>query len=345
VDDVVPIHVKNELDKISRLYLDGKINYYTLRRVAGLTERSVGDVVPIHVKNELDKISRLYLDGKINYDTLRRVVGLTERYLVLSTSTASFDFVAEILSMQLDEETLNVIYELVKTSKKPHAHTFYHEFSKYRGNTIYSRQSFSQEGEDLVLRKILNVNEIGFYVDVGAYRPVEYSNTYYFYASGWRGINIEPNPDAREAFANERKNDVNVSCAVGVGAESLTYYVYKEAAYNTFSKARTEELMSSFGKQPISTITDIPIRSLGSILEEHEVSEISFMNIDVEGGELGILESNDWSKYTPTLVLVEQHERELTKISCSDVYNYLIAHGYELIVMTYSTCFYKRVGS
>ena len=46
-------------------------------------------------------------------------------------------------------------------------------------------RSFSQEGEDLIIQRILKENNIKFidlfYFDIGAGHPVKYSNTFYFY--------------------------------------------------------------------------------------------------------------------------------------------------------------------
>ena len=64
----------------------------------------------------------------------------------------------------------------------------------------HSARSYSQEGEDMILRRFLAGQKDGFYVDVGAHHPVRFSNTYYFYKQGWAGINIEPNPDSLAAF-------------------------------------------------------------------------------------------------------------------------------------------------
>lgn len=55
-------------------------------------------------------------------------------------------------------------------------------------------RSWSQEGEDQVLRRIFEKQAFGFYVDVGAHHPKRFLNTYVFYKSGWRGINIHAMP-------------------------------------------------------------------------------------------------------------------------------------------------------
>ena len=49
-----------------------------------------------------------------------------------------------------------------------------------------------QEGENAILRRLFPYNN-GFYVDIGAYHPLFFSNTSMLYKFGWSGINIEPN--------------------------------------------------------------------------------------------------------------------------------------------------------
>src|SRR3989344_4572766 len=78
---------------------------------------------------------------------------------------------------------------------------------------LLGKRSYSQSGEDMILRSIFDDKKEGFYVDVGAFHPKLYSNTYYFYKRGWRGINIEPNPGANFGI---RKGDINLKCGIGL---------------------------------------------------------------------------------------------------------------------------------
>jgi hypothetical protein len=55
--------------------------------------------------------------------------------------------------------------------------------------------SYAQNREDILLRAFFDPKEVGFYVDVGAYDPDDDSVTRLFYDRGWRGINIEPQPN------------------------------------------------------------------------------------------------------------------------------------------------------
>ena len=56
---------------------------------------------------------------------------------------------------------------------------------------IWINYSYSQEGEDMVLKRIFDKQTKGFYIDVGAHHPKRFSNTYNFYLKGWKGINID----------------------------------------------------------------------------------------------------------------------------------------------------------
>ena len=55
-------------------------------------------------------------------------------------------------------------------------------------------QSYSQEGEDIVLKRIFGDKKNIFYVDVGAHHPKRFSNTYLLYKKGAKGINIDASP-------------------------------------------------------------------------------------------------------------------------------------------------------
>ena len=101
-----------------------------------------------------------------------------------------------------------------------------------------SYTSYSQDGEDMILKALYEnkKNYKGFFVDVGAHHPVRYSNTYYFYKKGWRGINVEPTPTAMRSFNLLRRRDINLNLGVASKKDVLVFYCFDEPALNTFSK-------------------------------------------------------------------------------------------------------------
>lgn len=95
----------------------------------------------------------------------------------------------------------------------------------------YHRLSYSQEGEDLILAALFDLEFSqmgGFYVDVGAHHPKRFSNTFLFYLNGWSGINIDAAPGSMLAFQRERPRDVNIEAAVGEAETALTFYEFNE---------------------------------------------------------------------------------------------------------------------
>ncbi len=51
--------------------------------------------------------------------------------------------------------------------------------------------SYGQEGEDIILLRLLDISKNGFYVDIGAHHPIRFSNTYALYKAGWCGLNVD----------------------------------------------------------------------------------------------------------------------------------------------------------
>jgi len=184
----------------------------------------------------------------------------------------------------------------------------------------------------------------GFYVDVGALHPYRFSNTYLFYRSGWRGINIEPNPAAITAFRQRRPLDVTVNCAVGPAGE-MTYYMFGEPALNTVVEAQAQRVeRETGGKFRIETTVVIPVRPLAAILDDHVAPDqtIDFMTVDAEGFDIEVLRSNDWSRFRPELLLTEISGVPLHAAPASEVAVYLDSVGYDLIGKAVQTAFFRR---
>lgn len=151
---------------------------------------------------------------------------------------------------------------------------------------LYSTQSFSQEGEDLILKKIFERQKKGFYVDVGAHHPFRFSNTYLFYKKGWRGINLDAMPESMKLFKKYRPRDINLEIPIGESDRELTYHIFNEPALNTFDASRIQEIL----KNPEFTLIkkiQIQIKSLKDILAKISPKDFT-CRISRGGGYQGI---------------------------------------------------------
>jgi FkbM family methyltransferase len=162
---------------------------------------------------------------------------------------------------------------------------------------------FSQFGEDIFLDQYFPHRNTGFYVDVGAFHPFSYSNTYLFYRRGWRGINIEPNPKGFAEFSRYRPRDVNLNCAVSSEAKTVSF-----TCDGVFSGIADDTHLFK-DRNPNAQQINVQSRPLSQIFAEHVPNgvEIDFMSVDCEGHDLEVLRSNDWQRYRPRVLLVEDH--------------------------------------
>jgi len=208
----------------------------------------------------------------------------------------------------------------------------------------FAVKSYSQEGEDMILRRIFDKVKTGFYVDVGAYHPKKYSNTYYFYKLGWSGINIDAMPGSMKKFNSIRAKDINLEIPIASKKQKLTYYAFNEPALNSFSKELSYERNGKDGYRIIFE-KEIETFTLSEVLDKHlpkNIKEINFFSIDVESLDFDVLQSNNWEKYRPLIVLIEDLKFNINKLDTSNIYNYLKERGYDFFAKTVNTHFFKR---
>jgi len=206
----------------------------------------------------------------------------------------------------------------------------------------YAVKSYSQEGEDMIMRRLFEGKNRGFYVDVGAHHPMRFSNTYMFYKKGWCGINVEPNPESRALFKKWRKRDINLTLGVSDEAGDLTYFMFDEPALNSFD----EDLSKSRVKETPYKLVDVKkvkVKRLSDILENHLPIDvqIDFMSIDTEGHDFQVVNSNDWNKYRPTYLLVECLGSDLASIAKNPIAAFLDDKGYAIYAKTHNTLIFK----
>ena len=206
---------------------------------------------------------------------------------------------------------------------------------------LYYTKSYSQEGEDLILNRFFYGKQNGFYVDIGAHHPFRFSNTYHFYKKGWQGINIDAMPGSMKPFKRKRNRDINLEIAISNNPQELTYYSFEEPAINGFDRELSEYRIRQ-GEKLIEKKT-IQCYRLDNILDQYMPTNctIDFMSIDVEGLDIEILESNNWEKYSPKIVVIECLGADFMSVQVSSVYQFLVKKKYTLLAKTINTCIFS----
>lgn len=210
------------------------------------------------------------------------------------------------------------------------------EFIKglFNGSLKWVNHSFSQEGEDLILDELLGHKNEGFYIDIGAYHPFQFSNTRMFYNRGWHGINVDVMPETIKLFNKFRTRDINIEAAIASKNKKISYYIYKEKALNTCDEDRVEYLKQN-GYMPVRKIyveTYTIMEILNKYVEKNQ--KIDFIDIDIEGMDEEVIEQMDFNKYCPTIIMTENLKGEKQNI--------IEKNGYKLKAFTTRTALYVK---
>jgi len=237
----------------------------------------------------------------------------------------------------------NALYGLPGYSRK----VFYGSYGEDAFLQSYYREKTqrSQATEAMMSLFLRRRSTPGFYVDIGAHHPMLQSNTRWFYARGWHGVNIDAAPGSMKAFARLRRRDANVQALVSDSAAPVTFLHWPESYdFSTVTTKNADYSTLVTGKEP-QQIAMTP-RRLADILAEHvpEGSAIDFMSVDVEGHEISVLRSNDWQRFRPELVLVEDHGFRMANPERSAVYTFMQGVGYELYAWVRPTLVFRQCG-
>ena len=163
--------------------------------------------------------------------------------------------------------------------------------------------TYAQNGEDIILERLLRETKAGFYVDVGAWDPTVHSVTRHFYDRGWRGVNIEPIGSRLALFVRDRSRDVNLQLAIGPSEGSLVFHECEEESYlSTLS----EDVAAGMRRRGLTLRSyNVKVAPLSAILNEYAPDTIDFLKIDVEGFEGQVLGTLDLKRTRPRILVVE----------------------------------------
>lgn len=201
--------------------------------------------------------------------------------------------------------------------------------------------SFSQYGEDMIIRAMFHrypEKYRGFYVDIGAHHPSRFSNTCHFYKKGWRGLCVDPEANAKALFNLHRPRDQFIEAAIGAKDGEMPYYIFADPAYNTLSR----EIINSYAFEPLRS-TIVPVYTLATLFEKNieENNSIDFLSIDAEGWDEMILNSNNWKRYRPRLIVTEPMKTFKSNEQKLDLNKHcLLGHDYALAAKTPSADYY-----
>lgn len=204
---------------------------------------------------------------------------------------------------------------------------FYKKLKIFRNSS--KNEHLGEFGEDIFIRRFFKNTRSGFYVDIGCYHPIKGSLTYYLFKKGWNGLNIDLSKVSIDLFKIARPKDYNVNAAI-TDFDGDTIY-YENGAIN-----QQNSLISNGQKKQIK----IKAYKLETLLNNLNITNVDFLNIDVEGNDFKVISNFNFSKFRPKLISIEQNiynSEELLKLDCHKL---LTKNNYFLTSKIGVTCIY-----
>ncbi len=189
----------------------------------------------------------------------------------------------------------------------------------------------SQIGQDKFIDEFFEKKEGLTFLDIGAHDGVSISNTYFLEKErNWNGICVEAQPLEYQKLKSNR-NCICVNVAVSDYNGETDFICVEGYAnmlsgisddYNPSHMNRIQNEVKTYGGT-INTLK-VPVRTLQSILDEHNIQKIDFCSIDTEGSEFNIIKSIDFDKTEIKVFIIENNYRE------NNIEKYLVEKGYYL---------------
>jgi len=208
------------------------------------------------------------------------------------------------------------------------------------------KKSYAMDNEDIAVLNYFKEKQKGFYVDVGCYHPIHRNNTHLLYKQNWNGINIDTSEFSIDLFNYMRPQDLNYNCAVSNKNETLTLFYQKELS----QLSTTVESKAKSAFQGEIKEKKIQAFSLDEILNRgrYKNTKIDFLDVDVEGADIKVLQGLSFEKYKPEIICIEIYDKKdfnnlKFNLKESDIYKFLINKNYELIWSGVFSHLFKRL--
>jgi FkbM family methyltransferase len=204
----------------------------------------------------------------------------------------------------------------------------------------YANMYYSFTAEDQVINSLLGDPKTGFYVDVGSYHPIRFSNSFAFYLRGWKGITIDANAQMVDLHRKIRPRDISICSAVSDSEKEVVFTRFSVNSISSISPEFVEEFKKNV---PVLSEEIVKTKTLTGIFTEQQVPrEFDFLSIDVEGHDLEVLHGLDLAIFRPKLIIIEMRGLNFDHPHSNPVLTHLDLSGYKIVAFYNINGFFLR---
>lgn len=203
---------------------------------------------------------------------------------------------------------------------------------------------YSQNKQDEFLEKnIFKGFKNGFFIDVGAHDGITINNTLYFSKNhNWNGINIEPIKSVYSKLVENRKNDININCAVCNKTGSAEFYdcvitngtngqEMLSGLKDCYDPRHFQRLNKEINRDGgYYNVISVETKKLEDICDEYKINHVHYLSIDVEGAEFEVIKSINFDKVFIDVIEFENNYKD----TYGKIVDYLKEKGYVLLIVS-----------
>ena len=167
------------------------------------------------------------------------------------------------------------------------------------------RKDSSQEGQSAFVDKLLSGRRDGFFVECGAADGETFSNSLFFELQrNWTGVLIEANPDYHRALLNKNRRAYVLRSCLSTERRPATVRFRRQGVLGGIVDTALQARLS-FVSDKTNHDVEVNCFPLNSIMTALNVSHVDYLSLDVEGPELEILRTVDWTRLRIDVITVE----------------------------------------
>lgn len=198
---------------------------------------------------------------------------------------------------------------------------------------MYAAEDFhAQWGQDRFIHKWLMPFEGGTFFEAGALEGLHLSNTLFFERErNWRGILVEMQP---WFFPKIRENRPRSHCVqAALGSERIDQLFLNAGDRSGLlrhmdprSIVHLEEHYRDHTPKPVFQVLWVAVRPIMDVFAEAGMAHINYFSLDVEGAEIDILRTIDFSQVRIDLFTIEANSDKFQALR-----DLLEPHGYDFL--------------
>jgi len=175
--------------------------------------------------------------------------------------------------------------------------------------------------EQELLLKFFNNTKNGKYIDIGGNHP-DSAVSKIFWEIEWEGFVVEPLTNYADKF---RKLNIDTEECALTSPEKATSGQLSFTVANRQSTLDAQQIMD---RRVITGTINVPVTTLGNLLDKRGWTRIDFLSIDTEGTEVDVLRGINFEKTIFKLILIEDWGRDFS------IHIYLTEKKYKRVLRT-----------